>query len=285
MQNNPNDMPKVVGLVVLILLVLGFGVWRVVQVTRATGTLSAASPTVETPNAAAMVASTAPPAAPQTLPDIAPGQMRELTALDEDPPDGRPEPPPRPRDDVFRIIRASVEPESSPVPDKTPPKGQMPAPANPDGKLPDLTSRPAPGGTRTLRPEEPVFVAPPTFIMQEVTLDGVVTGPDGFAMLTIHEGGGDPTLTDQTIYRRVGEKVAGRSLLEISEAGIHIRGMSRLWPVGQRLRIPVGTVPASALQRRATDSLPSDARTPQPNMVHPPRPLLPAEPSDARAPE
>jgi hypothetical protein len=73
-------------------------------------------------------------------------------------------------------------------------------------------------------------------LQQEITLDGVVTGTDGFAVLTVREPGSQNTAVPETKrYVRLGEEVtAGEKIVAITEDGLRLSKTRGIWRVGTK---------------------------------------------------
>ena len=70
---------------------------------------------------------------------------------------------------------------------------------------------------------------------QEITLDGVVTGNDGFAVLTIREPGRQSAvIPDQKRFARLGDSVGNAKIVEISEVGLKLSKTEGTWSVGDK---------------------------------------------------
>jgi hypothetical protein len=269
MQTKPGDTPKVIGLVIAIIAVLGFLVWRLVQTTQSAATTAGVTPatTAAAANAPLQTASARVPESTATATGPEPagaGQMRYFDdALDADPPQGQIPSIPPARADAFRTFKAPpATVVKTPVRiAKNPPLGNPPTfggpPAWAGGSVPRTS------GIEIRPTAPPASAAPPV----DVKLDGVVLGPDGFAMLTITDFGARGSAgAQQSVYKRVGEKIAGHVITGMSDAGIEIRGYPHLWPVGQALHFGPALPAAPPVQTPAPAvALPNLGAAPVPN--------------------
>ena len=246
MQNRPNDTRTVILLIVGIVFFLGFGIWRIVTVTNAaapkvTTTMATTNPPAGGTAPNVQLASAANPA---QEPQVGPGQVRVLSpVLDAPPAPGQMLPPPRPRSDAF----VPFPPASQEKPKPAVSASNAGTPAGSRGAAGGNGGQPLPDWVRG----QPLFTAPPTPVMlTDIKLDGVITGPEGFAMLTVHEpGSGNTAMAEQYVYKRVGEKIGNDEIASLSDTGITLKKRPITWMVGQtlRFRIPVpNAVSASA---------------------------------------
>lgn len=252
MTPKPNETPKVIGLVALIILTLSFGVWRIVKVTSAP---LSRTPTVNPVFASMSSATGAEPSSDLSVASTSSakagaGQERYLDlgpkGLDVDPPAGAIPPLHSPQPNAFHAIK--------PPPVVTPPVVHPPvviASFTPGAQKPSGAQG---AGSQAL----PTYPFPPPLVTgikppvrkapePEVSLDGVVTGADSFAVLSIHTGGKDQE--DQTIYLRVGDKIEGQPILSISDSGITIRQRTGVtfWAIGTKMPKSEGTPPRPEL--------------------------------------
>lgn len=270
MQKKPNDTRTVFLLGAGIVFFLAFGLWRILQVMRSANPTSqppGSTTTVGTsPRANADVPGMASPgsptlqvasAGPSGAGRISPGQTRELIdALDSPPTAGTRPFAPTARDAMFRFIRPKVEPPTPKNPTPNPGRDKTNEGSVASNTNPFTSWNPPPGSGL-----KPMPVTPPI----DVKLDGVVTGTDGFAMLTIRDtSAGTASTAEQNVYKRVGEKIQNYTIIALTDSGITLRGLSNPWLVGQTYRFgqaaPVTSAPLPNLNRTtpqsATDKTP-----------------------------
>jgi hypothetical protein len=231
MQTRPSDTPKIILLVVAIVVVLIFVFWQVTTATQtpantaAPGVAPQTAATSPRPSGAAGVqlASASDSAA------VGPGQVREMRY------DPRLDAEPSPEDvqrgltipsspgNAFKVI-AEPKPVEAPHAKTPPVHSTPPPPSNNEGQ------------TGAALPQF-------HFITRSFKVEGVVTGSDGFAMIT--EG-------DMTYFKHVGETLAGYRIMRLHENGVTVRpvggGEAEIWPIGEmtavNIRVP-GPPPAS----------------------------------------
>lgn len=241
MQNNPNDRPKIIALSVAIGVVLLFVIAKAYMAFSAP---SAATPdpsaSAQPPSSAVTAASGSPAlqvaSASGANQQAGTGQMRFFDdQLDADPAAGQLPPASAGRGDAFRPIVAPVA---------KPPVVRISAPLpsisanNGPAFLPPVRFNAFPSGTR-VGEKIPPRNSLPTVAPVEARLDGVVTGADSFAMLTIHEGSGSAG-GEQTVFKRVGDRIAGYRITSLADNGITLRGFPSTWMVGQTRRVGEG---------------------------------------------
>jgi hypothetical protein len=90
----------------------------------------------------------------------------------------------------------------------------------------------------------------------EYKLDGVMGGPEGYAMFSMRADGQGANAAEQILYRKVGERVEDFVVAAINETGVQLRHarsqkMVRApWQVGERKMVPAtGSYGAPALER------------------------------------
>jgi hypothetical protein len=230
MQSKNNNTATVVGLIVVIILTLVVMVWRIMAAIQPT-TSSAPQVTTATPtgNPTLQTASATDGSS------VGPGQVREMTGLDSDPtPDDIARGvgiPPNPRN-AFPVIKDPTLPpaiarsgSSGPVRPAGPGVGQV----TPGYGIPG-----GPGSFPGAGPVGPRMVT----VTRNIKVEGVVTGPDGFAMIT--EG-------DLTYFKRVGDTLHGYRIMRLHENGVTARPVNgtvedaTIWPIGEVSQIPIQT--------------------------------------------
>ncbi len=238
MQSKPSDTPKIVALVVAIVVVLVFVVYQIISATQsppgpttsniASGTTGTASTTAITPIQVATASDTEHPGEVRYI--------RQDPKLDGDPSaddikNNRLTIPPNPGN-MFRIID---EPKQAPpiVKPTKPPVGNSAGHGSETGT-----------GLNPLNPTPPTPTVPAFhYITRSFKLEGVVTGTDGFAMLT--EG-------ESTYFKHVGDTLAGYRVMRLHENGMTVRpvggGEAQIWPIGEVTQVSIkvpGPAPAS----------------------------------------
>ncbi len=241
-QSKPNEMPKIIALLAAIGVVLIFAGYQLFGGSRPAETATSVTniPAVvqpkgngSTPNAASSGTSGTTTPNP-TIVNAKPGQMRQFDpVLDADPGGtvqstigmGRPT--------AFALYKKEAE------------KPISAAPRNDTSKTIARNNNPMPpwavlgGPNRTVIPNSDQTklhtIVVDNTAQQEITLDGVVTGSDGFAVLTIREPNRQNTaIPDQKRFVRIGEPVADEKIVGITETGLLLSKTRGTWAVGDK---------------------------------------------------
>lgn len=229
MQKKNNNTATVVGLIVVILLTLGVMVWRIMAAIQpTTSSASQVAARTSTGNETLQTASATDGSS------AGPGQVREMTGLDSDP---TPEEiargvgiPPNPRN-AFPVIK---DPELPPTIARSNGSGPVRPPGPGVGQA---TTGYVPGSQGSFPGAGPVGPRMVT-VTRNIKVEGVVTGADGFAMIT--EG-------DLTYFKRVGETLHGYRIMRLHENGVTARPVNGsaedavIWPIGEVSQIPIQT--------------------------------------------
>lgn len=99
---------------------------------------------------------------------------------------------------------------------------------------------------------------------QEIALDGVVTGNDGFAVLTVREPGRqNAAIPDQRRFARLGDSVGNAKIVEITESGLKLSKTEGTWSVGDKRGVTRrGTIVRIAQPSERTSMPAIDAKLP-----------------------
>ena len=229
MQPKTNDTPKIIGLIVAIVVVLIFFVWRLIPALQASAPTTGAAKTTDTNADTAAVTNTTPISASAGA--AQPGQMRLFDdTIDADVPVGAS----GGGGNAFREIKAPTAVAMT----NTRPTPTFLTPDTHPQKNNNLTIRPTVVPDNT--PHITYVDAPPL----EVRLDGVYeVGQERVAELTLRDTGAkDAKSTEQTVYRRVGEKIGRFKITGLNSAGVMLTGQARLWTVGEIQRLSQGKI-------------------------------------------
>jgi hypothetical protein len=263
MQTRPNDTQKIIGLSVALFIVLGFVIFQLVRVMQGSGATAPPMPPVTTASPASHEMQAASAAA--TGQQAGPGMMRYFDPqLDADPAPGQ----------TQAMLAGNA---NAFVPIKAPTVAKMTATATPPLSLSSSKS----GKPPFVEPTRPVFAsswassgqttqssAKPALPSVEYRLDGIVTGPDGFAMLTVRDSSvHDAQSAGQTIFKRVGDRIAGYRIAAISDGGITLRGRSQNWLVGEALLIGPGGIQAAPVSPGRTPASSGTAPAAPPSLI------------------
>ncbi|MCS6776540.1 MAG: hypothetical protein RMJ43_01115 [Chloroherpetonaceae bacterium] len=255
MQNQSNDTPRIIGLLIAIVAVLAYVIWQYVRATRPAEARDVRVPTVSE-NSQRAATGSAPAQVATAIgaginPNAGPGQMRYFSeVLDSEM--GTNIAPGRP--DAFRQFKPPAE-RSAPVVTPTRiPAGEVTLPRRDEAfRLPPL---PAPGQNET-----PAGGMPAVVNSVEIKLDGVVLGNSPEAVLTIvrRSSEGPDTEGERTLYLRVGDRLPfGRHrIVQITEAGLILQGWPEIWTVGQTRSFNVRAGQSSETGNRPSVRLPS----------------------------
>jgi hypothetical protein len=238
MQNRPNDTQKIIGLSVALIVVVVIVILQLVRVIQGSGAAATPKPPVTTARPAASDVQVASAAA--TGPQAGPGQMRYFDPqLDTDPAPGQTPAMMTGNANAFLPVKAPATAKATqaapPVrPSASPPGSRLPS----VGQTHPVFSNPWASPGQVTQPS-----TKPTPPSVEYRLDGIVTGPDGFAMLTVRDSSvHDAQSAGQTIFKRVGDRIAAYRIDAISDSGITLRGRPQSWLVGQALLIGAGVI-------------------------------------------
>ena len=209
-------------------MVLIFFVWRLIPALQASAPTTGAAKTTDT-NADTAVTNTTPVSASAGA--AQPGQMRLFDdTIDADAPVGAS----GGGGNAFREIKVptvvAVNTNRSPLTFITPDTHIS--------KTNPLTIRP------TIVPDTTPHItyveAPPL----EVRLDGVYeVGQERVAELTLRDTGAkDAKSTEQTVYRRVGEKIGRFKITGLNTTGVTLTGQAQIWAVGEIQRLSQGKI-------------------------------------------
>lgn len=263
MQNQSNDTPKIIGLLIAIVAVLAYVIWQYVQATRPVEARNVPVPVLPGDPQRTIVgdapAQVATAVGAGINPNAGPGQMRYFSeVLDSEM--GTNIAPGRP--DAFRQFKPPPERGALPAPPAQNPMREVTSPrrSDPPFRLPSL---PAPE-----RNEASTGAIPPVVASVEVKLDGVVLGSPPEAMLTIVQRSAESPNTegDRTLYLRVGDRLPfGRHrIVAITEAGLIMQGWSEIWTVGQTRSFRARTYRPAGAGDRSSVRLPSGMMSPPP---------------------
>ncbi len=223
MQNKPSDTPKIVALIGAIVLVLIIVVWRIMAATQSSNTNQTSNvPTV--PTMSPVSTASGAQITPASATTVGPGQVRLMDPqLDPEPTSDQlqrgPLPVPPGPENAFRVMK---EPPPKPVQVKPPTGAGTGNAQNPLG----------PGGN----PAHPIVPPVPKFHYEvhKIKVEGVLTGTDGFAMIT--EG-------DQTYFKHVGEPLYGFRVMRLSQDGPTVRplegGEANIWHIGEETDVSI----------------------------------------------
>lgn len=229
MEQKPNDTPKIIGLVIGIFIAFGFIAYVFLSQTKDQN--GAPNSTTNTATPGGSTANLTPAGGQVQVVAALPGQVRftnvpDASPLDRDPSDEERKaiaagyvPGGNGRGDVFRQIAAPVVKPPTP---KIHPVGTGPGATQPS------TAR---GVDVTAYPQYKTITE-----YKDLTVEGIVTGPDGFAMIT--EGG-------QTLFRHVGDVVHGYTISRLGESGVTVKQNGRavaVWSIGVPSKVAVDKV-------------------------------------------
>ena len=257
MQQKPNETTKIAGLVLALIVVLGFVVFQIVRATQGSSTSTTNTATMNT-NGASTSGSTSSSSpnlqvasATGANPTVGAGQVRYFDdTLDADPTPGNPPTMSSGNGGAFRVFKPAITQQASPLKSFGNPNPKLrqgggsaifvnPFDAN---KLMNPQSKPQPP-----KPIEPTI---------EARLDGVVTGEDGFAEITVRVTSSGKEVLEQTIFRHIGEKIGDypAAITSLLENGIVLNGHIQTWIVGQTMLLSGPTPPSPTNQTGLTTS-------------------------------
>ena len=247
-QPKNNETPKIVALLVLVVLVLGVGIFNFMKLSGGGGNHPVQN------NMANGSGGTAVTPVSSTASVAGPGEVREHNPLDEESPSPIP----------TRNLAVAFNPPPKPIPPtdiQVIPPGPGQRPIRPiDGGV-------QPGGSP---PIKPVPQLPPTHA-DTIKVEGVVTGPDGFAMIS---------MGNQTVFKHVGDTLdTNYRVTRLSENGVVVRHRSEeiqgsktvwvsnpeIWPIGE----PVNLMAPGAGQGGASVPGVQNAPAPMPSSLPP----------------
>lgn len=281
MQTKANDTPKIIALGAGIVFFLGIAAYQYLNANRPAASAPTTSAGVPAQinagaNSAPSSGATGTPETVQTasssVPSAKPGQMRQFDPyFDELPENGMvPAVTPLGRANSFVQYKPATKPPI--VVSSTPPSGGRPVgggiltgpeilPNFRGGAGGNSTGLPTGGGL--------VRVQEDNIPQQEMTLEGVVTGADGFAVVTVREPGrADTAIPDQQKYVRLGEDVApGQKLVSITETGVRLSKSNKLWLIGTKYGFTRQGVMMAALPADATVNNAATSRTVPPTQT------------------
>jgi hypothetical protein len=242
-QKAKSQTPQVIALLVVVVLVIIGGAWNVM---RATGGNNAppAQAAATTP-AATGPAGTATAAGPASPAEVAagPGEIRDKNPLDDEGPN---------------YIGYGTQRAVFQVPTNKPPVADRDT-----GIKPTRAVRPPVGAVDTGSAGPPqIGQIAPEFLFHPVQfrVEGVVTGPDGFAEITQN---------NQTVFKRPGQAFLGYYITRLSMDGVVVKHQGgsaarsgagpeiAIWPIGENLTVMIpGAAPSGGPSGAAPAPMP-----------------------------